>query len=69
MCDLLIRDLRHKWCSDSDVISESRARERKLAARDRRQGDDTDLDGIDATGLEQRVTENWAAIRDYTSDN
>jgi len=65
--DLLIRDFRHKWCSDSEVVSESRARESKLAARDRRQGDDTDLDGIDAPGLERRVTETSAAIRDYTT--
>ena len=67
MRDLLIRDFRHKWCSDSEVVSESRARESKLAARDRRQRDDTDVDGIDATGLERRVTENWAASRDYTT--
>jgi hypothetical protein len=65
--NLLIRDFRYKWCSDSEVVSESRARESKLAARDRRQGDDTEVDGIDATGRERRVTENWAASRDYTT--
>jgi len=62
VCDLLIRDFRHKWCSDSKVVSESRARESTLAARDRRQRDDTDVDGIDAMGLE-----NCAASRDYTT--
>ena len=67
MCDLLIRDFRHKWCCDSEVVSESRAWESKLAARDRRQRNDTDVDGIDATGLERRVTENSAASRDYTT--
>ena len=65
MYDLLIRDFRHKWCSDSEVISQCSARGSKLAARDRRQGDDTDSDGIHATGLERRVTETCAASRDY----
>jgi len=37
-----------------------------LSARDRRQGDDTDLDGLDAPGQERRVTETSAAIRDHT---
>ena len=62
MCDLLILDFRHQWCSESAVVSESRARERKLAARDRQQRDNTDVDGIDAIGLK-----NWAASRDYTT--
>jgi hypothetical protein len=65
--DLLIRDFCHKWCTDSEGDSESRAWASKLAARDGRQRDDTDLDGIDATGLEQGVTEKWAASRDYTT--
>jgi len=62
VCDLVIRDFRHKWCSDSEVVSECRARESKLAARDGRQPDDMEGNGIDATGLE-----NWAASRDYTT--
>jgi len=65
--DLLIWNFHHKWCSDSAVVSESRARESQLAARDSRQRDNMDVDGIDATGLEQRVTENWAANREYTT--
>ena len=68
-CDILIWDFRLKWCSDSVVVSECRAREFKLGAGDRWQGDNTDLDGTDAMGLEWRVMEIWAAIRDYTSDN
>jgi len=67
MCDLLIWDFRYKWCADLEVVSECRARESKLAARDRQQRDDMEVEGIDVTGLEQRITENWAASRDYTS--
>jgi hypothetical protein len=62
VCDLLIRDFSHEWCSDSEVVSERRARAYKLAATDRRQGDDTDVDESDVTGLENR-----APSRDYTT--
>jgi len=62
MCDLVILDFRHTWCSDSEVLSESRARESKLAAKD-----DTDVDGIHVTGLERHVTENRAVSRHYTT--
>jgi len=62
VCNVVIRDLRHKQCSDSEVVSERRAPESKLAARHRQQGDNSDVDGIDATGLE-----NWAASKDCTT--
>jgi len=39
-----------------------------LVARDSRHGEDMDVDGIDATGQERRLTENCASSRDY-SDN
>jgi hypothetical protein len=67
MCNLLIQDIHHKWCSEWEVISQSRVRESKLATRDRRQRDDTEVVEIDSRGLEQHVTENWAASRDYTT--
>jgi len=60
--DLITPDLRHKWWSDSEVVSESRARKSNLAARDRLLRDNTEVDGIDAMGLE-----NWATSRDSTT--
>jgi hypothetical protein len=67
VCDLLLQDIRHKWCSDLEVVSESSAQESKLAARDRRNRDDTDVDAQDTTGLERRFTEHCTASRDYTT--
>jgi len=48
---LLIPDIHQKWCPDSEVVSESRARESKLVASDRQQRDNMDVDGMDVISV------------------